>query len=78
MEKSVSDNFIILTMPPPDAKMPVLAMNLLEMWCCLMFQTLPEESLKQWIDDIDENMEMRAECYPTTGYWTRHGFKSCF
>ncbi|KAI4660241.1 hypothetical protein J4E81_005907 [Alternaria sp. BMP 2799] len=30
---------------------PELVMNVLEMWMCLMFRTLPEDTLKEWLPD---------------------------
>ena len=33
----------------PGMDQPELVMNVLEMWMCLVFRTLPEESLQEWL-----------------------------
>jgi hypothetical protein len=49
MDRSISDRFIVLATLRQATSRPDLVMNLLEMWCCLLFRSLPADSLEEWI-----------------------------
>ncbi|KXJ88888.1 hypothetical protein Micbo1qcDRAFT_166318 [Microdochium bolleyi] len=60
VEHSSWNNFIILaTTPPPSGSQPAwlrgngleLVLNILEMWCALMFRTLPRSTLEDWLPE---------------------------
>ena len=59
LEWSIYNVFGVLAVLPsggygnavPGMDHPELVMNVLEMWMCLMFRTLPEDTLKEWLPD---------------------------
>jgi hypothetical protein len=48
MDRSISDKFVILATLNEACDDAPLVINLLEMWCCVMFGTLPGAMLKEW------------------------------
>lgn len=61
MQQSIFDSFTVLaTLPSPGSKgykslpgmdQPELVLNVLEMWCCLLFRTLPRQTLEAWLPE---------------------------
>ncbi|KAF1986583.1 hypothetical protein K402DRAFT_393653 [Aulographum hederae CBS 113979] len=55
MQRSARDSFVVLakvTQPPAElSSRPDLLMNLLEMWCCLLFRTLQTATLRRYLPD---------------------------
>lgn len=70
MQHSLFDNFCVLaTLPSPGSKgyqslpgmdQPELVLNVLEMWCCLLFRTLPRQTLEFW---LPEHLSKGAKLY---------------
>lgn len=64
MEQSSSDSFVILaaltaSSTQPGMQRPDLVLNILEMWCCLLFQTLQPAQLEEWLPpgcEVRENV----------------------
>lgn len=60
MEHSSWNNFVVLAvLPPPAGSLPpwlrgggpALVLNILEMWCALMFKSLPPSTLDEWLPE---------------------------
>jgi hypothetical protein len=49
LQYSVYNAIAVLAVLPAAVEKPELVMNVLEMWMCLVFRTLPEESLSEWL-----------------------------
>ncbi|KAH7041389.1 uncharacterized protein B0I36DRAFT_312747 [Microdochium trichocladiopsis] len=60
IEYSSWNNFVVLAVPPPPSgslpswlrgSNPQLILNVLEMWCALMFKTLPRNTFEDWLPE---------------------------
>jgi hypothetical protein len=54
MDRSISDRFVVLATLKRATSRPDFVMNLLEMWCCLLFRSLPLNALEEWIQGEEE------------------------